>query len=315
MLLNLISFVVSAVVLARASIFLVETLTKIALKLRISEFLVGFMLMAVATSLPEFLVGVVSAIEREPLLSLGNVIGSNIANLTLVLGLAALTAKGIRIQSHVRNREIIYMNLCAISPFILLLDGSLSRVEGAILLVIFAFYFSNLIFRSKEYPKVIQDHRKAISLPFQLLLLGAGLAVLLLSAEILIHSGIALANFFGIPPLLIGLFALAIGTSLPELSFEISAASKRRGAMLMGDIMGSVVANSTLVLGTTAIIHPIVPERLDILTTSVGVLISTLLVFTFFIRSEYRISIKEGLTLVLGYLVFVIVELLFGTLR
>lgn len=312
MLLTFLAFIASAIVLARASVLLVETLTKIALKLKMSEFLVGFMLMAVATSLPELLVGVVSAIEREPLFSLGNVIGSNIANLTIVLGLTALIAKGVRVQSHVRNREIFYMNLCAISPLILLLDGSLSRVEGAILLMIFVFYISNLVFRSKEYPKIIKDHRKTISLPLQFLFLGTGVAALLVSAEVLIHSGIVIAAALGIPTILIGIFVLALGTSLPELSFEISAATKRRGAMVMGDIMGSVVANATLVLGTTAMIHPITPERPDILMTSAGALIITLLIFTFFIRSGYRISTKEGLALVLGYLVFVVATLLFG---
>jgi len=145
MLLNLVGFIVAAIVLARSSVFLVETLTKIALKLRISEFLVGFMLIAVGSSLPELLVGIVAATEGEPLLSLGNIIGSNIANLTIILGIPALVAGGIRIQSQVRNREIIFMNVLAIAPLLLLIDGTLSRGEGVLLLLLFAFYMYHLI--------------------------------------------------------------------------------------------------------------------------------------------------------------------------
>lgn len=312
MLLYVIAFIVSAVVLARSSVFLVETLTKIALKLKISEFLVGFMLIAVGSSLPELLVGIVAAIEKEPLLSLGNIIGSNIVNLTIVLGVPALVAGGIRIRAQVRNREIFFMNIFAVAPLLLLIDGTLSRGEGVLLLLLFAVYLYNLITRSPAYTKVMKDHRDKISLPIQLLLFAGALAVLLGSVEILIRSGTALAIGAGIPTILIGLFVLAFGTSLPELSFNITAALKRQGEILMGDILGSVVANATLVLGVTALINPIVVERPDILVTSSVVLLLTLLVFTFFVRSQYKVTIKEGLILILGYLVFVVAQLLYG---
>jgi len=168
MLLHFLAFIASAIILARSSVLLVETLTKIALKLKMSEFLVGFMLVAVGSSLPELLVGVVAATEGEPLLSLGNIIGSNIANLTIVLGIPALVAGGIRIRSQVRNREIIFMNIFAVAPLLLLLDGTLSRGEGVLLLLLFAFYLYNLILRSPAYTRVIKDHREKVSLPVQL---------------------------------------------------------------------------------------------------------------------------------------------------
>lgn len=312
MLLYLAGFIASAIALACSSVFLVETLTNIALKLRISEFLVGFMLIAVGSSLPELLVGVVAATEGEPLLSLGNIIGSNIANLTIVLGIPALVAGGIRIRSPVRNREIIYMNVFAVAPLLLLMDGTLSRGEGVLLLLLFGFYLYNLILRSAAYTRVMKDPRKKISLPAQLFLFGIGLLALLLSAEILIRSGIVIATALGIPTILIGMFVLALGTSLPELSFDISAAVKRRGEILMGETLGSVVSNATLVLGITAIIHPITVENPKILMGSSAVLLLSLLIFTLFVRSQYKVSIKEGLALVLGYLVFVIAVLLFG---
>lgn len=313
MLLTFLAFVASTIILARASLFLVETLTNIALKLRISEFLVGFMLIAVGSSLPELLVGIVAATEGEPLISLGNIIGSNIANLTIVLGIPALAAGGIRIRSQVRNREVIFMNVLAIAPLLLLIDGKLSQGEGILLLILFAFYLYNLILRSPAYTRVIRDHRRGISLPKQLLLFGIGLVTLLLSAEALIRSGITLATNLKIPTILIGIFVLALGTSLPELSFDVSAAVKRRGEILMGETLGSIISNATLVLGITALIRPITIENPKILATSSIALTIALLTFTLFVRSQYKVSVKEGLILILGYLVFVIAELLFGT--
>jgi cation:H+ antiporter len=312
MLLHLVLLVISAVVLARSSVLLVDSITKIALKLKISEFLVGFILIAIGSSLPELLVGILSAAEGQPTLSLGNIIGSNIANLTLILGIPALVANGIRIQSQVRNREIIFMNILAVAPLLLLIDGTLGRWEGVLLILLFGLYLYNLIIRSTAYTRVIGNHRDRISLPIQIILFVLGLATLLLSAEVLIRSGTAIACALGIPTILIGIFVLALGTSLPELSFNISAAVKRQGEILMGDTLGSVVANATLVLGVTAIIRPIIIERTDIFTTSTAVLIFSLLLFTRFVRSQYRVSIREGLILVLGYLIFAIAELFFG---
>ncbi|GMR19043.1 MAG: calcium/sodium antiporter [Patescibacteria group bacterium] len=312
LLLYAIAFVISVVALALSSVFLLNSITKIAIKMRISEFLIGFVLVAVGSSLPELLVGIVAATEGEPLLSLGNIIGSNIANLTIILGIPALIAGGIRIRSQVRNREIIYMNIFAVAPLILLLDGVLSRGEGILLLLLFAFYLYNLVLRSNVYTKVMKDHKRKISLPKQILFVIVGLTALLLSAEVLIRSGITIATALGIPTILIGIFALALGTSLPELSFNITAAVKRQGEILMGNTLGSIVSNATLVLGITALIRPIVIDGTAILITSSIVLLFSLLIFTNFARSQYKVTVKEGLVLVLGYIAFIVFELFYS---
>jgi cation:H+ antiporter len=312
MLLHVIFLIASAIALAKSSVLLVDSLTKIALKLKISEFLVGFVLIAIGSSLPELLVGILSATEGQPTLSLGNIIGSNIANLTLILGIPALVANGIRIKSQVRNREVIFMNILAIAPLLLLMDGTLSRGEGALLVLLFALYLYNLALRSASYTRVIKDHRERISLPIQLLLFCGGLVALLISAEILIRSGTTIAAGLGIPTILVGIFVLALGTSLPELSFDISAAKKRQGEILMGETLGSIVSNATLVLGITALVKPIVIERIDIFATSTTVLIFSLLLFTHCVRSQYRVSVREGIVLIFGYLIFAIAEIFFG---
>ena len=146
----------------------------------------------------------------------------------------------------------------------------------------------------------------------QILLFIGGLVILLASAHVLIQAGTELATALKIPTILIGIFVLALGTSLPELSFDISAALRRDGEILMGETLGSIISNATLILGVTAMINPIVIENRKIIATSSGMLVISLIVFTFFVRSQYRVSVKEGIILVLGYLLFVVMELLFG---
>ncbi|NIT04189.1 hypothetical protein GTO10_04685 [Candidatus Saccharibacteria bacterium] len=313
MLLNFAILIASAAVLARASVFLIEKLTVIAVKLKVSEYLVGFILMAIATSLPELVVGFLAALSGNPTLSLGNVVGSNIANMTLVLGLATLIAGGLRIQVQVRNQEIFYMDLIALVPLVMLIDGKLTRTEGLILLFFFALYIYNLITQSREYHKAARDHRTKRSLIAELGLFVLGMLILLGSANFLVRSGEDLALGLGIPSILIGVFIVALATSLPELSSSITAARERKGAIVMGNILGSTVTNSTLVLGITALIHPITLERPDILITSAVALIVTLAAFTQFVRTGYRLSQIESLALVLGYTVYIIVtELFYG---
>ncbi|HJZ06313.1 MAG TPA: sodium:calcium antiporter [Patescibacteria group bacterium] len=285
MLAYLLVLIAAALILARSSVFLIDKLTAIAVKLRVSEYLVGFVIMAIATSIPELIVGIIAAIENNPNLSLGNVIGSNIANMSLVLGLAALIAGGIRVQIQVRNREMIFTDLIGVAPLIMLLDQHLSRTEGFVLLAFFFFYMYNLIFQSREYHKITTDHRTERPLWKELALFGVGLAVLVGSAQLMVMASEELALLLGIPMILFGIFAVALSTSLPELTTSISAAVRRQSGFVMGNILGSTVANSTLVLGITAIIQPFTVQNPTIFAVSAGMLVLTLLVLTFFVRT------------------------------
>ena len=311
MLTYLLVLIAAALVLARSSVFLIDKLTAIAVKLRVSEYLVGFVIMAVATSIPELIVGILAALENDPNLSLGNVIGSNIANMSLVLGLAALIAGGIRVQIQVRNREMIFTDLIGVAPLVMLLDQRLSRTEGIVLLAFFFLYMYNLIFQSREYHKVTTDHRTERPLWRELALFGAGLAVLVASAQVMVSASEKLALLLGIPMILFGIFAVALSTSLPELTTSISAAIRRQSGFVMGNILGSTVANSTLVLGITAIIQPFTVQNPTIFAVSAGMLVLTLLVLTFFVRTGYRITRIESLVLILGYVVYLAATELF----
>ena len=311
MLANLLLLIAAALVLARSSVFLIDKLTIIAVKLKVSEYLVGFVIMAVATSIPELIVGIISALENDPNLSLGNVVGSNIANMSFILGIAALIAGGIRVQIQVRNREMVFTDLIAIAPLIMLIDQQLSRTEGFVLLAFFFFYMYNLIFQSREYHKAATDHRTGRPLWVELALFGVGLAILVGSAQLMVEASEKLAFLLGVPMILFGIFAVALSTSLPELTTSISAALRRQSGFVMGNILGSTVANSTLVLGITAIIQPFTVSEPLIFWSSAGVLVLTLLVLTFFIWTGYRITRKEALALILGYVAYLAATELF----
>lgn len=305
MLWNVIVLVAAAIVLARSSVYLIEKLTHIALKLRVSEYIVGFIIMAVATSLPELTVGIIDAGQGNATLSLGNILGANILNLTLVLGIATLVAGSLRLEIQVRNREVFYMDLIALAPLLFLMDGRLSRIEGAVLLLLFVIYMQTLIFRSREYHKVFKNHRRLGPLWVDIALFAAGLLVLLGSAGILVNSAETIAGVLKIPDVLIGIFLVALSTTLPEMATSISGAVRRQGGLVMGNLIGSVVTNSTLVLGVVALIRPISIQVPEIFGASAITLIITLTFFTIFVRSQYLISRLEALALILGYLAYV----------
>lgn len=313
MLFDLLVFIIAAAALIFSSTFLVGSLTRLAINLRLSEFLVGFVLMAVGTSIPELFVGIISALEGDPSLSLGNVVGANIADLSLVIALPILLAGGLIFQTTFRKEEILYTNLSAIAPLILLLDGSLSRLEGAILLIFFVFYMYDLLFHSKAYHRVIEDHRGKKSIVFELALFALGLAVLLASATAVVGSGKTLAADFGIPTVLIGIIILGVGTTLPELAFSIASVRQKNIDLLFGDVMGSIVTNSTLILGLVALISPIQLDGGKVLLPATITLLITLVYFSFLIGSG-KFAIRDSLVMIFGYLIFIILEIFLGTL-
>jgi len=308
MLIHAALFLLSAIILSRSATFLIHTLKRISVYFRLSQFVVGSILMAIATSLPELLVGITAAKAGQPTLSLGNVLGSNIANLTLVIGLAAILARGIKIEPRTGDRDIFHMTISACAPIILLWDGILSRVEGVALLLFFALYMYRLMTEGEKYTKRYKNNHRVTTIAKALTQFVVGIAFLIGSAHILVKNSIALAEDLNLPLVLVGLFVVAIGTSLPELAFSIPAMIKRRSGMVFGNILGSVATNATLILGATAVIKPIQIIHFPLFIVSSFVLTATLLVFILFIRSHRKLSWMEGLGLVFIYILFTIIE-------
>ncbi len=304
--LNLLIFLVSCVVLVVSSAILLKSLTKIARLLRISEFVIAFILMALFTSLPELVVGVIASLHKLPTLILGTVIGSNIADLTFVAGVAILIARSISVKEKVIKRESYFMFGICLLPVLLMIDKVLSRIDGVVLLAVFFIY---MFFLYKRGRITIPEMEKVTFLEtfknFGLFMLG--IILLLGSAELVVRYAKIIALDLKLPDILIGLFLVAIGTSLPELIFESRAVLRGKKEMALGDIMGSVVANSTLVLGIAALIFPLSGEFFYFIT-SAYFMILTAFIFITFMRSEERFSIMEGIALLMMYFLFIMLE-------
>ncbi|MBI4141446.1 sodium:calcium antiporter [Candidatus Woesearchaeota archaeon] len=299
-------FLLSCAVLILSGFALLKSITKISVFLRLSAFTTGFTVVALSTSLPELFVGIASALKGTPVLSLGNVIGSNIANLTLVLGIAILATGGIKIPRRHLKHDVLLMVLISVLPVVLSsIGGVLSELDGAFLLIIFVFYWYHLLHKTKNH--ALEDRIQRLSVVGYTLLFVAAIVGLYLAAEQTVHYGIQLAAVIGLPTLFVGLFFLAIGTSLPELIFQTTAMVKGLSEFALGDIIGSVITNSTLVIGITAMIAPIPMQRILFLTAS-GFMILAAILFATFIDATNKLTKAEGITLIFFYILFTITE-------
>ncbi len=320
LLINLLFFIIACIVLVQSNNYLVKSLTKISYFLNLNEFTIGFILVSVATSLPEIFVGIMSALNKTPQFSVGNVIGSNIIDLTLVIGVTVLLAKRVTIESKIIKKDMMYMLAITILPVILIMDHyfwsmfglfpnmvkGLSRTDGIILLVAFVIYIYNLVKQESRFSKTVEHTSKKEAAKHMLFFL-ASLSLLLISAHYVIESAELLSLELNLSELIIGLLIISFGTSLPELVFETKSVIAGHTSMAVGDLVGSVITNSSLVLGLTAIIYPIHVNALIYVTSTLFMLFAAFIFFTF-AESDERITWTEGLSLLMLYILFIIIE-------
>lgn len=303
---NLLLFIASCLVLVFAGAILVKTLPIIARVFRMSEFVLSFVLMAISTSLPELFIGITSANEGNSALALGTVIGSNIANLTLVGGMAIILARGFKSEPESKKSAWFMFFLVILPVLLMFLGQSLSRVDGLILLIVFAVYMVFLLSKGRNH--ILKEKVSTGKFIVCVLLFMFSLILLFQAAKYAVKYASLLAFDMLMPPILIGLFFLAIGTSLPELVFESIAARTKKTELALGDLLGSVIINSTLVLGVTAVIQPITANFILYLTSSVFMIAVTFL-FVVFLDTGKQLTWKEGMALVIFYVLFLLIEL------
>lgn len=306
---NLLLFLAALGVLVFSGGWLIRLLVKLSSRLGLSQFLVAFIIMAFATSIPELFVGINSALRGNPTLAFGNVIGANIANLTLVIGISALVGKGLKSRSKYLKKDLILMFLFALAPLILLFLGKeLSRIDGVILLVLFFGYVYYLI-RNRRNPGKIKYKGRG-KLGILLVSFAIAITMLFISAHLVVKNAEILSAELYLPPIIIGLFLISLGTALPELIVGIKAAMQRKPDLALGDCMGSVVANSTLVLGATALIMPITDSSVIFLISAVYMMI-VCIAFSAFLIKQRGLNILSGIILVCMYAFFIALGFLF----
>ncbi|RLI95898.1 MAG: hypothetical protein DRO92_00775 [Candidatus Altiarchaeales archaeon] len=300
--------ILGLIVLVLSSEFLVKALTNIAICLDLNEFVIGFIIVAFATSIPELIIGINSAIDEIPSLSLGNVIGANIIDLTLVIGIVTVLKRGIRIETKTVKTDSFYMFIIALLPLILMLDGVLTRMDGIMLLVVFFLYLWRLFNQERRFKERLSSTNMKKLYP-NIFIAIICIILLYTSAKFVVESSKTIAeNYFGVPYMLIGLFMISFGTTLPELTFETRAIFMKHKYMALGDLIGSVITNSSFVLGITAIICPINADPIIFMTSAFFLVVVSFLFMTF-VEAERHILWQEGIALILLYILFMIVEL------
>ena len=309
-------FIIAFILVLWAGKILPSALGGIAKILGLSEFVTAFIFIAFATSIPELFVGISSALQGIPEISLGNIMGANLFNLTFVIGASVLFAGSIKGDGKISSQNFWLIFLIALLPVLLAADGIISRGDGIILLVVFGLYLTKL-FRDKEYfHKEMNDNvRASRRLPNHISryisqFIG-GITLLLLSAFALIWSAKALVgDYFHDDFILFGVIFVAVGTALPELIFGIQASRKGHSSAMLGNALGSIAFNAAAVVGIVALINPIeIVFNFSFILISVFLLVAFLL-FHLFVYTNHRINRKEGFVLLALYLVFVITSLL-----
>jgi len=252
--------------------WLVRGASNIAISFGVSTLIIALTFVAIGTSMPEMLVSVQAALGGSSDLSIGNVVGSNIANIGLILGATGLITP-IAVQAILLKREIPIMILFTIFTYILTLDGEISRVDGLLLLFSFVgfntmFYFlakqeqdaAERLLADMDEPPPEEELSRAKEFGF---LLG-GILVLVVGANFMVRGAVNIANEVGVPEIVIAVTLVAFGTSLPELAASLAAAFKKESDIAIGNIVGSNIANLLLILGVTSFLQPISVNTVEV---------------------------------------------------
>jgi len=301
--LYILGFSVCALVLLFASKLVYKQVVEIADILRVPAFLISLLLVAFSTSIPELFVGISSAVQGVPAFSLGDILGSNIVNLTFIAGLVILLGrKKIALAEHLGQGHLALTLAIASTPVLLLIDGTLSRFDGIFLLVLYALYVFFVVYTRRNKEKEQRKYKDGLFKSASLFLAGA--LLLIGTSEIIIRLASSLSADLHVAPFVIGVFAIAFSTSLPELAYGIRVALARNPELSLADVVGSSAVNASAILGLVAVIHPIVPLALNAVLMTGFFGIAVFLIF-FLAVGKQRVSSTHGAILLVLYLVFV----------
>ncbi len=295
MVLEILLLVLSLFVLVKSSNGTVDNATRLAKVSGISPTIIGFIFIGISTSLPEFAIALASSLEGEGQLSLGNLIGSNVYNLTLIFGLMSLIGfnAGKIFSSQLKYAAFITTLIAAFLLYI----GSSGLIFGLFLLSLFYLFSASIKKVSLFYRKKNNNAAKDVAK------LVFSVAAVVISARVVIDSAVQIASYAGISETIIGATLLAFGTTLPEMSVNITAVRKRNIALAIGDTAGTIVANMTLVLGVASIINPIAVTQ-DI--SRLLLMLITVNAIFFFMAQRLSFGTKQGLVLLSAFAIYLL---------
>lgn len=311
LILNFLLFLVACFFFAVSGHTVVKSIIKIQGYYHLREFIVGLAIIGISTSLPELSVGVISALNNISSLSLGNIIGANVIDLTLVIGLVAIVGKKVNFEVEIQKRSIFLIALMVMLPLFLFLDHELSRLDGVILLIAFLFYMANLLSKRKRFKIAKKEKINKKGIYKYIGLFVVSLIALILFARLIVYAASEIALEMGFPPILIGVLIVSIGTTLPEIFFETDSVLKGHSSIAVGDLLGSLAFNSTLILGIVALISP-VHAHFSTFLVGAAFLVISLITFIIFVKTERTVTRKEGIFLIFLYLLFLITSIIVG---
>ena len=305
LILNIIIFLAGIAGLVLGGNSLVKGASNVARILGVSPLVIGLTVVAFGTSSPEFLVGIIAAVRGSSDIAIGNIVGSNISNIGLILGFTALISS-IAVHSSIIKIQTPYMLFLTVILIVFCLNLSLGMWEGIVLFLLLNFFIIYNYFKSKKEngsENNLNSNNDKRALFKQVFLITVGLAGLIIGAKLVVDKSILFARTLGVSELVISITAVAVGTSLPELAASVIAAVKKESDLIIGNIIGSNIFNIGI-LGLVSFIQPIsVNPSLTKFELPAMLLFSILIFILMFIGR--KISRIEGSILVLGYAVFI----------
>ncbi len=310
MLLDFLIFSVGLVILYFGADWLIRGAASLALKFGIRPLVVGLTVIALGTSMPEFLVNYFAAVTDQDALALGNIVGSNICNIALILGVSAIVYP-MSVQGSTLRKEYPIMLVVMILFYVLSIDGTISQLDGAILVAGLVAFLVFLVLDARHHGRSrnrAEDdvETSGVLLPTwkKILFLIGGMIALTVGAKLMVDGASNIANKLGVSPVVVGLTVVAIGTSLPELAASVMCAIKQEADMSVGNVLGSNLLNVLFVVGLVALIRP-----LNVDTTAISIHFPVMIGFSILLLpiawTQYKISRIEGGVLVAGFVAYI----------
>ncbi len=312
MLLSVVLLLVGLALVVYGSDILVDGASAVAKKIGISDFVIGIVIVGFGTSCPELVVSVTGALEGSSAIALGNVVGSNIFNVLFILGLTAVLSP---IAITRQNKSIDIPILLGVTLFfcLIVLKGTLNRIDAVIFLLIFAAYvYYNFKTGKQDSEEEDVNGGKSHSMFVSILMIAAGLAGLIFGGKMFVNHAVDIAHRLGASEKFIAITILAVGTSLPELMTCIVAIAKKKGQLALGNIVGSNVFNILFILGVSGLIMPMQTSSMNYVDLSV-LMLAALILFVFaFASKKQQLSKAAGFTMLaveVAYMVYLFIQL------
>lgn len=311
MILNVLFILVGIVLVLWGADRLTDGAVAVAEKMKIPQIVIGLTIVAMGTSMPEFCVSLVSALKGTTDLAVGNIVGSNIFNTLLIVGVSAWVAPMTILKSTVR-KDIPFALFASVILLVMCLDGNISRLDAGILFVLFLVFMYVTLKGAKTKDDdttaktdSIEDNKKPMATWLSIVWIIVGLACLIGGSNLFVEGATKVAEHIGVSEAVIGLTIVAGGTSLPELATSVVSARKGNSGIAIGNVLGSNVFNILAILGVTGVITPMHLQGITMLDLSMMV-VSTLLVWLFSF-TKYKIARWEGIVLTIVFIGYMVV--------